>query len=440
MLYWFKRGSIRWQIVTLAVLPIFLVGVLGVMTEPRRVEETELTQAEIAAAQMALVAEQVESAPTPELADLLLAATRKSGLDVQWASPFFQQSDDGSIFQERLMAALSDLHHRKAWAVEGGGPDGLIVVEVRGGLLVFAPAIAPVPGLNDDVINIMLSVVIIFLPVAFLSVYAARLVTNPLIRIANAAEVQGGADPGGAIFDESGPLEIRQLARRLNEMRAQIHNMLKERTAMLRAVSHDLRTPLTRLKLRVERSVPPETAAALIRDISAINEMIDETLNYLRNETETELPRKVDLSSLLRTVCSDFADMGFSVTYFGPERLALNCRPRSVARAVSNLVDNATKFGTAVEVVLRRQQDQRVCIDVADDGPGIPENLRSKVLEPFVKGDLSRPAASGAGFGLGLSIVRDIAQRHGGTVMLNPRNPKGLVATLVIASAPVPPL
>ena len=435
MLRRLREGSIRWQIVTLAVLPILLVGVLGVMTEPKAIEETEITQAETIAAQIALVADQIESAETPEMSEALLSVTQQSGFAVKMGSAFGEQIEVVSNFQERLLFALSSFHGRKSWAIKGSGPDPQIIVEIRGGLLAFEPKVVAVPSMNDDVINILLSVVIIVLPVTLLSIYAARLLSDPLMRIAAVAEAHQDAGSKGALFDETGPLEIRQLARRLNGMRAQINSMLAERTAMLRAVSHDLRTPLTRLKLRVERSVPPETAEILLRDIRTINEMIDETLTYLRSDTETEAPRKTDLPSLLRTISTDFADVGFAVSYDGPDRLPFVCRSRALARAVSNLVDNGTKHGDSVRISLNAQPGGSVRIEVSDNGPGIAESLRAKVLEPFVKGDASRSPASRSGFGLGLSIVQEVVRRHGGTLDLMQGKPNGLVAVIGLPAA-----
>ena len=440
MLTRFLAGSIRWQIVTLAVLPIVLVGILGVMTEPGVPERTELTQAEIAAAEVALVVRQVETAPTPEAAEAALALARRAGIEVAWAAPAGSPPASGppaagTHYETRLLAALADVHGRDAVAVATPQGTPEIVVAAGEGRLAFRPSVVPVPGLNDDVVNIMLSVIIIVLPVALLSIYAARLITLPMTRIAAAAEAQDRTDPSAVIFAESGPREIRLLARRLNGMHSQIQTMLAERTAMLRAVSHDLRTPLTRLKLRIEQSVEDESADALQRDVDAINDMINETLSYLRSETEVETRHKTDLPSLLRTICSDFSDVGFSVSYDGPDRLTLACNARSVARAVANLVDNATKFGEVVEVALRRDPGGAIRIEVADDGPGIPAEIRARVMEPFVKADMSRSATPRSGFGLGLSIVREIMTRHGGTMELAARAPRGLSVALVFPAA-----
>ncbi|WP_420006249.1 sensor histidine kinase [Arenibacterium sp. LLYu02] len=435
MLKRFLQGSIRWQIVTLAVLPIFLVGVLGIMTEPASPEKTELTQAEIAAAQIALVARQVDTAITSDASETVLAIARQAGMEVARVSPVGAPPVEGTDYEIRLLTALENVHGREAVVVDTSDGDLAIVVAVKDGHLSFVPTVMPVPGLNDDVVNIILSVIIIVLPVAFLSIYAARLITLPMTRIAAAADAQNRADPATEMFEEGGPREIRLLAKRLNEMRSQIESMLKERTAMLRAVSHDLRTPLTRLKLRIEQSVEGDPADALQRDVDAINDMINETLSYLRSDAEIEVPRKADLPSLLRTICSDFSDVGYTVSYTGPDRLSLECNPKSLARAVANLVDNGTKFGGSVEVTLKRDLYGAIRIEVADNGPGIPAEIRSRVMEPFEKGDPSRSPSTRSGFGLGLSIVREIMTRHGGTMELAHREPRGLCVALVFPSA-----
>lgn len=429
----FSQGSIRWQIVTLAVFPIVLVGLLGILTEPIFPEDTELSRAEVVAAQIDLVTGQIEEAETEEESAAILAATRRSGLDVRWSESSDETSDVHFAYEERLLFALSKIHGRSAHVFQQDSGPPRIVVGLEERSLEFRPDPMSAPGLlNDTVIDILLSVLLIALPVVFLSMYAARLITDPLIRIAEEARTLREDDLHEIRFVETGPLEIRLLARRLNEMRAQINVMLKERTAMLRAVSHDLRTPLTRLKLRVERSVSGESAALVMRDIAAINDMINDILNYLRSNTETEARRNADLPSLLRTICSDFSDIGFDVTYTGPERLTFNCRSRSIARAVSNLVDNGTKHGASVEVRLMAFPDGAVRIEVSDDGPGIAEDMRARVLEPFVKGDPARNPSLGSGFGLGLTIVQEVVRGHGGDVGFAPRAPSGLAVVLTI--------
>jgi signal transduction histidine kinase len=429
----FREGSIRWQIVTLAALPVLVVGVLGILTEPLFPEDTQLARAEVLAAQIDLLAGQLEHAPSAADADAVLEATRASGLDVRLADPFFPEDQVHFGYEERLLFALNEIHARRAWAILPSDGVQRIVVDVAGSTLSFSPPIEDPPRfLNDDVVNILLSILLITLPVIVLSLYAATLIVAPLTGLSTAALAQGSVGPDTAVFEESGPHELRLLARRLNDMRRQVHVMLGERTSMLRAVSHDLRTPLTRLKLRVERSIAPATAGILLRDINAINDMIDETLNYLRADSQIEPLRKSDLPSLLGSICSDFTDIGFAVTYSGPDRLSFTCRPKALARAISNLIDNATKHGDQVGVTLAALPGGGIRIEVLDNGPGIPAPLREKVTEPFVKADPARPADKGGGFGLGLSIVHEIVRRHGGQLSLLPRDPTGLMVAIML--------
>lgn len=423
------RWPIRRQILTIAALPICAVCALALAFYRWEPEDTELAQAELAAAQIALVADQVENAGSFAVAEVVLAATRDAGLSVGWVEEETRAVVATGSFHDRILYALENIYGRRARAITGEGAGPRIALEAGGGQLAFAPAAVPVPNAINDFILLQSTVIVLLLIV--LSSYAARAVTAPLTRLAAAARAQASADPTDGEFPEAGPQEIRLLGARLNEMRAQIRAMLEQRTAMLRAVSHDLRTPLTRLKLRVERSVPDETAGPLLRDIAAINDMIDETLTYLRADSEHEPARRVDLPSLLRTICSDFSDIGHAVSYSGPDRLTFACRSRALARAVSNLVDNGARYSETVEINLIPLPEGAVRIEVSDDGHGLPEAMRIRALEPFVKADPSRGGHQG-GFGLGLSIVEEVVRRHGGTLKLDARIPRGLVASVVL--------
>jgi signal transduction histidine kinase len=286
-------------------------------------------------------------------------------------------------------------------------------------------------GLGSLVLTQTLSTlgVIAFL-IVFVSAWAVRWVTAPLSSIASAARAFGrpGGDEAGDL-DENGPIEVAQAARALNEMRKRVRSLVDERTRMLVAVSHDLRTPLTRLRLRIERLRDHPAQAAMLEEIATINEMLSETLAYMREVGQTEAAAPTDLPSLLQTICAQFADTGHDVLYRGPDRLVLSCRPHALTRAVTNLVDNATKFGASVEVGLRAREGE-VLIEVRDDGPGVPAAMLANVFEPFFKGDYARSQHGRAGFGLGLSIVREIAEGHGGSVELENRRPRGLIARL----------
>lgn len=195
---------------------------------------------------------------------------------------------------------------------------------------------------------------------------------------------------------------------------------------MLSTISHDLKTPLTRLRLRAERSEEGALKDGMLRDIERIDAMIGETLAYLREDARSEPESLVDLPSLLQTVCSDFTDVGNTVAYQGPERFAFPCRPGALTRAITNVVENGTKFASSVVVTLEIGPEGAPRIEISDDGPGIPEALREKALEPFFKGDAARTATARAGFGLGLSIANDVVRNHGGTLALLDGRPSGL--------------
>lgn len=218
------------------------------------------------------------------------------------------------------------------------------------------------------------------------------------------------------------------------EMRTRIRTLLDNRTRMLAAISHDLRTPLTRLRLRAERAAP-DARAGMLGDIERIGRMLDETLEYLRQDLRGERFERIDLASLIQTICAEFADIGYSVSYEGPSRLAWTCRPSALTRAITNIVDNATKHGTFVSVALHADDDV-VQIDVRDNGRGIPTSLHEKVFEPFFKIEGPGVSAEPVGFGLGLAIARDVVKRHGGTIELRNRSVGGLLVRLSLPKLP----
>ncbi|MFP5077980.1 ATP-binding protein [Rhizobium sp. YIM 134829] len=255
------------------------------------------------------------------------------------------------------------------------------------------------------------------------SLFAVWAITRPLRRIASAA-ASVDLSLGTAPFEEQGSVEIVALARALNGMQRRISIMADSRTRMLRGISHDLRTPLTRLRLRAERIPQNEIRDPLLGDIERIDHLLNESLSYMRDGHEQEAVQRADLASVLQTVCAEFSDMGHDIAYDGPAKLILSFKPLSMMRAVTNLCDNASKFGTRVEVALRTLGSE-VVIEVADNGPGIGPEHRSRVMEPFYKADTARGGTI-AGFGLGLSIVAEIVHSHRGRIDLLDREPNGL--------------
>jgi signal transduction histidine kinase len=275
---------------------------------------------------------------------------------------------------------------------------------------------------------VLLPLVFLLASTILLSVWAAHRLVAPLSRFAAAAD-RFGRDGGGEYLDERGPAEIRRASNAFNRMRERINRLIDDRTSLLLAISHDLRTPLTRLRLRTAELSPADAflKSRILDDIKTMDSSITAAVTYLREGVSEEPAEMAELSSTLNTICDQFADAGFSVEYDGPPRLAIRCRPRTLERAVTNLVDNAVKYGSHVHVLLEAQ-DGRVAIEVQDDGPGIPDAEKQRVVEPFYRSDSARKDVRG--FGLGLAIVSSIVQSHGGTFILLDNAPHGLRARM----------
>jgi signal transduction histidine kinase len=276
----------------------------------------------------------------------------------------------------------------------------------------------------------VLTIVMIF--ALLLSIYAIRWIIAPLAAVAQAAHSFGRSPKVDPAISRKGPREITQVADAINEMRTRIRALLDDRSRMLAAISHDLRTPLTRLRLRAERVGDAALGNAMLGDITKISRMLDETLDYLREDAKSEELSRVDLPSLLQTICSDFADVGHAVSYQGLARLTCSCRPKALTRALTNVVENGLKHGNAVIVEMAVGRDGSAEIDISDDGPGIPAPLRDRVFEPFFKADNAR---GDGGFGLGLSIAKDIVKRDGGHIALLDRETAGLTVRIMLPAA-----
>jgi len=263
-----------------------------------------------------------------------------------------------------------------------------------------------------------------------LGVWAGRALSSPLSAFARAAE-DFSLSRSSAPLPENGPEEIKSAARALNRMRDRITTLMNDRTRMLAAISHDLRTPITRLRLRSEYIEDPAQRAQTVRDLDQMQSMLESVLSLLRSESPAK-PTLVDVAALLQMVCEQFSDSGFAVTYSGPDRAAFVLRPDEIIRAVTNLVENATRFGTKIDVALVTVEE-RLVIDVSDDGPGIPDERKAMMLEPFVRGEEARTMDETAGFGLGLSIAQAIVTAHEGTLELLDNAPRGLRVRLRLA-------
>lgn len=278
-----------------------------------------------------------------------------------------------------------------------------------------------------------LAISLIFIALSFtlLGAWAAISLTRPLTRLAHAAE-SFDPDRGAAPIPEEGPDEVRNLAGAFNRMRDRIGRLIEDRTRMLAAVGHDLRTPLTRLRLRAEFVDNDQIRTALLADLDHMGKMVENALEFLRNGRITSEKVLVDLPALLDTIVDRFVDIGKDVHYVGPGRLSLRIRPEDIDRAITNLVENAVKYGSKAEIRLQ-VGPAHATVEVVDDGPGVAAEDRDAVLEPFVRGDAARTLDDDrSGFGLGLSIARAVAEAHAGRLELADAPGGGLIARMTL--------
>lgn len=259
----------------------------------------------------------------------------------------------------------------------------------------------------------------------------AREISRPLKQLAEAAERLGR---GEVIKDlpEIGPSDIRRTAKAFNRMQLRIHRFVEDRTRMLAAIGHDLRTPLTSLRLRAEFVTDPDLQGKMLGTIAEISTMTEAAIHYARGEYISESTRLIDVCALVESLCEDLADVGLQVNYKGEEKVALHCRPDSLRRALRNLIENAVRYGKHAHVGVSQNPDD-VLIDIQDEGPGIPAHEMEHVFTPFYRMEQSRNRYTG-GVGLGLSTARSIARQHGGDVTLH-NSPQGLTARIHLPKA-----
>ena len=286
--------------------------------------------------------------------------------------------------------------------------------------------------LLTDWLPLLASLLFVFLLMSVLSGWAVLRIIGPLQRLSITVE-RFGREVEVAPLVEEGPREIRRAARAFNQMQQRIAAAVRDRTRMLAAVSHDLRTPITRMRLRVELGMDADPSAdyraKTLRDLDLMQRMISSALEFLRGARIDDHVETVELGSLLETLCDEAGEGGAMVGYIGTATIFCRCRPDALGRAVTNLIENACRYAQGCTVDMR-ETGADVVIDVADDGPGIPDAVKQEALQPFSRLDAAR--AMGNGVGLGLAIVADIARSHGGRLLLLDRPSGGLRAQLVL--------
>ncbi|MDH0290491.1 HAMP domain-containing histidine kinase [Pseudomonas sp. GD04087] len=258
---------------------------------------------------------------------------------------------------------------------------------------------------------------------------AVRLAIRPLTRLAQAVDHLDPDAPAPEL-DERGPSEVAYAARAFNALQGRIGSYLKERMQLLAAISHDLQTPITRMKLRVEQMDDSPERERLWSDLEEMQHLVREGVAYARSmDGASEAAVKVNLDAFLDSLVLDYQDSDQAVELLGSSHAVLETRPHALRRVLTNLVDNALKFGGSAQVEVERDAQGVVCIRVLDDGPGIPEEELTEVLKPFYRVESSRNRGTG-GTGLGLAIAQQLSQALGGTLSLSNRATGGLCAQL----------
>lgn len=432
---------------------LFLILLLGMivtatgttlLTHARQQEMYEQVRAQHLATEIAELVEILERMPPPQRDDFLQL---RHGMGIHGrlsggAAPQFASSDDS--LKEALRQRLGDIRIE----AELPGPAACGNEEFRRPHRMAAPlqcqrAHITLPDGTGLALTIpmppmrahpypppVLSAMVLFaLCIALLAWLVARIATRPLRQLADAADkldISRAAEP----LPEQGSNEVRVATRAFNRMQRRIYEDVRERTGMLAAITHDLQTPLTRLRLRLEKLPDAALRDKLVGDMQAMQQMLQEGLELARSLDASEPAQLLDLDSLLDSLCSDAADAGQQVTYVEHTPVRLKAHPLGLRRALSNLIDNAVKYGQRAEVTLSR--DERQChIRIRDFGPGIPPPLLEQVFTPFYRIEHSRSRETG-GTGLGLAIARNIVLRHNGELALANLPAGGLEAHVVL--------
>ena len=282
-------------------------------------------------------------------------------------------------------------------------------------------------------LRLALTLLILLGTVIALSLVAVRWVTGPLSALATAAE-KLGEDINRPPLPETGPIEAQRAAKAFNTMQQRLSRFIADRTRIFTAMSHDLKTPITRLRLRAEMLDDEPLRAKFAKDLDEMEAMVAHTLDFMRDASTQEALRRVDVMALLESLQTDYQDTGGKVAIEGNVAQAYSGRPLALRRCLTNLLDNAIRYGGRATIKVEDAAD-RLTLRILDDGPGIPDEELEQAFEPFFRGEASRNRDTG-GTGLGLGIARNVARAHGGDLVLRNRAEGGLEAVLTLPRIP----
>ena len=278
-------------------------------------------------------------------------------------------------------------------------------------------------------LRLLASVAVLLAAVIAVSLIAVRWATRPLNALADAADALG-RNINRPPMAEAGPVEVVRAARAFNTMQARLAGYIRDRTRVLAAMSHDLKTPITRLRLRSELLDDPQLRAKFTGDLEEMESMVGATLDFLRGLENGEAVKPVDVMALLESLQADVRETGGKVEIEGATAAPFPGKPQALKRCLGNLLENAVRYGKSARVLLD-DNDARVEIRIRDEGPGLEPAVLEKVFEPFYRVEGSRSRETG-GTGLGLTIARSVAEAHGGSLVLHNCAEGGLEAVLVL--------
>ncbi|GJD63681.1 sensor histidine kinase [Methylobacterium frigidaeris] len=428
-------GQLALLVVAAIVVTHVVVTVAFILLRPELRRSDERPNA--LANRLVTVVHMVAAAPAEDRADVVAAARHSaSALHLTLLPP---DAPDAPATPGSDVPEISGLR-----AALGAGygvaaehtPAGALHLRIAGpGGLQLTADLPPLPLPHPPLTSaVLITLVFLALSLTLLSIWATRALTAPLARLAEAAEAFGTATEARPL-PQRGPEEVLAVSRALGRMRDRVLRLIDDRTHMLAAISHDLRTPITRLRLRAEFLEDESLRRQFLRDLDQMNALVEAALSFVRDGQSREGQSLVDLASVVQTVCDGFADIGEAVRAEDMRPALVRGSSGELQRALTNLIDNAVKYAGGATVRLVEAGPGRVAVEILDEGPGIPEEERALMLQPFVRGDRARTLNEAGGFGLGLSIASAIAQSHGGTFSLENRIPQGLCVRLELPRA-----
>ncbi len=371
-------------------------------------------------ARTASLARLLMTAP-PNLTDAILESVNSRALKARLSTienpPPAELPESEPLRLSLLEAAPSAIASATVYAVDAPSPDQPVIIiqaQLQNGLWLHTQLQLPDPTPTWAASAVITAAALSLLLAAVMALILRR-ITRPLARLSRAAESLGRGQQPEALPEE-GPADIVETVRAFNQMQVRISEHIEERTRTLASVSHDLRTPITALRLQlefIEDADQREQMQATVQEMEAVTES---ALSYLKNTRSSEELRKVDVAALVDNACEELGQIGFDVSFEYASRQTATCRPVLLKRALSNLIRNAAQYGERARVRISRS-DRQLEILIDDDGPGIPAEQLSEVVKPFVRLDQSRNRDTG-GSGLGLAIASEIIAKHGGTLEL----------------------